>query len=198
MPSDVEQRRRTLLDAARVELARGERRRLLLASFGYMAVFVLSAFEIVYQSLSRRTTACPGGDSLSRLPPNIARLARLTPPDSWRRRRGFALAGGLFVGGQGGDMRAGTEMTMAEVLRSTSLRSRSSVRNATSTPQQGTGVGAITPARGTPSERRLFSPEDSGRWAGKGGAAAAVCSTPWSLRKPGGGPSPSDPKMWTT
>eukprot|EP00752_Nemacystus_decipiens_P013871 g12316.t1 len=222
MPSDVEHSRRTLLDAARVEPARRERRRLLLASFGYMAVFAFSAFEILYQSLSKRIVNRPewwfawivfgapavmslwmsvsrflvarslgdslsgwSRDSLSRLPPNIARLVGLTPPDSSRRPRGFALAGGLFVGGQGGDLRAGTEMTTPEVLRSTSLRSRSSVRNATSTPQQGTGVGAITPARGTPSERRLFSPEDSGRWAGKGGAAAALCSTPAELAKAG-------------
>lgn len=58
-------------------------------------------------------------ETLSRLPPNVARLVGLTPPESARRPRGFALAGGLFVGGQGGDVRAGTEMTTPEVLRST-------------------------------------------------------------------------------
>eukprot|EP00903_Cladosiphon_okamuranus_P015284 g14124.t1 len=213
MPSDVEHSRRSLLDVARVEPARRERKRLLLASFGYLAIFVFSTFEILYQSLSRRIVSRPewwfawivfGGpaalslcmsvsrfllarslgaslsgwsmETLSRLPPNIARLVGLTPPDSARRTRGFALAGGLFVGGQGGDVRAGTEMTTPEVLRSTSLRSRSSVRNATSTPQQGIGAGGgATPVRGTPSGRRLFSPEDSGRrWAGKGGAAAEL------------------------
>ncbi|CAM9476820.1 unnamed protein product, partial [Ectocarpus sp. 8 AP-2014] len=85
-------------------------------------------------------------------------------------------------------------MTTPEVLRSTSLRSRSAVRNATSTPQHqagGTGGGAaathVTPARGTPSERRLFSPEDSNRWGGQGGGGggSAARLTPSEVAKAG-------------
>lgn len=61
-----------------------------------------------------------GADALSRLPPNIAKLAGLPPaPAESSRRRGFALGGGMFAGGDGGDTRDGTEMTTPEVLRST-------------------------------------------------------------------------------
>ncbi|CAM9366372.1 unnamed protein product [Ectocarpus sp. 4 AP-2014] len=137
--------------------------------------------------------------SLARLPPNIARLSGIPPAESAattprRFDRGFALAGGLFVGGgEGGDVRAGTAMTTPEVLRSTSLRSRSAVRNATSTPQHQAGGGGggaaaphVTPARGTPSERRLFSPEDSNRWSGQGGGGGSAARlTPSEVAKAG-------------
>ncbi|CAM9223175.1 unnamed protein product [Pylaiella littoralis] len=227
--------RRTLLDAARTEPDLRERRRLLLASGGYLLVFAFSAVEVLQQTLSRRIVDRPerwfpwvvfgipglvslfmsisrylvarslgnrpgwSADSLSRLPPGIARLVGLSPSsESSPPPRGFALAGGLFVGGQGqgGDLRAGTEMTTPEVLRSTSLRSRSAVRNSSTTPQQGGGAGSgATPVRGTPSERRLFSPEDSSRRAGKDnggggggggvGGRGASCLTPADLAKAG-------------
>ncbi|CAN0059097.1 unnamed protein product, partial [Ectocarpus sp. 4 AP-2014] len=48
MPSDVEHSRRTLLDAARVEPSRRERRRLLIASGCYLMVFAFSAVEILH------------------------------------------------------------------------------------------------------------------------------------------------------
>ncbi|CAN0150079.1 unnamed protein product, partial [Ectocarpus sp. 4 AP-2014] len=59
MPSDVEHSRRTLLDAARVEPSRRERRRLLIASGYFLMVFAFSAVEILYQSLSRRIVDRP-------------------------------------------------------------------------------------------------------------------------------------------
>ncbi|CAM9461854.1 unnamed protein product [Scytosiphon promiscuus] len=227
MPSDVEHSRRTLLDAARAEPTRRERRRLLLAAGVYLVVFGLSTFEVTFQWLSRRMVdrpewwfvllvfGCPGMvslclsvsrllvarslgnlpngwsiDAVSRLPPNMARLVGVPPAESLRPStgRGFALAGGIFVGGRdGGNVRDGTEMTTPEVLRSTSLRSRSAVRNASTTPQQQANA---TPVRGTPSQKRLFSPDnDNNRWAGKGSSGVGVGApgslTPAELAKAG-------------
>lgn len=64
--------------------------------------------------VSERRPVRWSADALARLPPNVARLIGLPPPEV--RRRGFALGGGVFAGG---DVRAGTEMTTPEVLRST-------------------------------------------------------------------------------
>lgn len=56
---------------------------------------------------------------MARLPSRVASLAGLPPPTpEMSRTRGFALGGGIFAGGGGGDPRDGTEMTTPEVLRS--------------------------------------------------------------------------------
>lgn len=119
-----------------------------------------------------------GADALSRLPPNIAKLAGLPPaPAESSRRRGFALGGGMFAGGDGGDTRDGTEMTTPEVLRSTSLRSRSAVRSATPSQQQQRGTpgaaGGFTPGN-VVTERRLFSPKDTSNNYGRVGPLTSL------------------------